>query len=54
MQMTQFDGLLLCAKWWGWTYTWAPHQEPDPETKISHSYLKILEKLTEIYADDSV
>jgi hypothetical protein len=34
MQLTQFDGPLLCAKWWGWTYTWAPRQEPDPKTKL--------------------
>jgi hypothetical protein len=40
MQTTQFDGPLLCAKWWGWIYTWAPRQEPDPKTKTSHSHLK--------------
>jgi hypothetical protein len=50
--MTQFDGLLLCAEWWGWTYTWAPRQEPDPKTKTSRLYLKSFEKLPEIYIDD--
>jgi hypothetical protein len=54
MQMTQFDGSLLSAKWWGWTYTWALHPEPDPKTKTSRSHLKILKKLSEIYTYDSI
>jgi hypothetical protein len=33
MQMTQFDGPILYAEWWGWTYTWGPRQELDPKTK---------------------
>jgi hypothetical protein len=41
MQMTQFDGSLLCVERWGWTYMWAPRQERDPKTKTSRSHLKI-------------
>jgi hypothetical protein len=54
MEMTQFDCPLLCAEWRGWTYMWAPRQEPDPKTKTSRSHLKTFEKLAEIYADDSI
>lgn len=54
MQTTQFDSPLLCAKWRGWIYTWATHQESDLKTKTSRSHLKILEKLVEICADDSI
>jgi hypothetical protein len=38
----------------GWTYMWALRREPDPKTKTSRSHLKILEKLAEIYVDDSI
>jgi hypothetical protein len=54
MEMTQLDCPLPRAEWWGWTYTWAPRQEPDPKTKTLRSHLKIFEKLAEIYADDSI
>jgi hypothetical protein len=54
MEVTQLDCLLLRAEWWGWTYTWAPRQEPDPKTKTSRLHLEIFEKLAEIYADDSI
>jgi hypothetical protein len=52
--MTQFDSPLLCAKWFGWTYMWVPCQELDLNTKTLCSHLKILEKLAEIFADDSI
>jgi hypothetical protein len=54
MEMTQFGCPLLHAKWWGWAYMWAPRQEPDAKIKTSRSHLKNLEKLAEIYADDSI
>jgi hypothetical protein len=44
MEMTQFVCPLLRAEWRGWTYMWAPRQEPDPKTKTSRSHLKTFEK----------